>query len=282
MEQELLDAFREIDYVCSGDHSRQGAMVLGAAGEAPRPLLVALHTWSFDFRHPSARGFAERCAERNWHLIFPNFRGPNNHPEGCGSELAVSDIVDAVRYMCERFPVDESRVYLTGGSGGGYGTLLLAGRHPELWAAASAWCPISDLVAWHRQCRGGKYAHYSEHIEASCGGDPQSDPAARQEFDGAERPVLDVGQADSDTFGFPFKTRDAVPIETPAWRATSFRETLLFITPLRSDNVSLNRLHNINYGSEFFECQEAVRFFSKKMNEERVLDVPEVHIGVFE
>ena len=115
MEQELLDAFREIDYVCSGDHSRQGAMVLGAAGEAPRPLLVALHTWSFDFRHPSARGFAERCAERNWHLIFPNFRGPNNHPEGCGSELAVSDIVDAVRYMCERFPVDESRVYLTGG-----------------------------------------------------------------------------------------------------------------------------------------------------------------------
>ena len=64
------------------------------------------------------------------------------------------------------------------------------------------------------------------------------DPAARQEFDGAERPVLDVGQADSDTFGFPFKTRDAVPIETPAWRATSFRETLLFITPLRSDNVS--------------------------------------------
>ena len=96
MEQELLDAFREIDYVCSGDHSRQGAMVLGAAGEAPRPLLVALHTWSFDFRHPSARGFAERCAERNWHLIFPNFRGPNNHPEGCGSELAVSDIVDAV------------------------------------------------------------------------------------------------------------------------------------------------------------------------------------------
>lgn len=181
MEQESLDAFREIDYVCSGDHSRQGAMVLGAAGEAPRPLLVALHTWSFDFRHPSARGFAERCAERNWHLIFPNFRGPNNHPEGCGSELAVSDIVDAVRYMCERFPVDESRVYLTGGSGGGYGTLLLAGRHPELWAAASAWCPISDLVAWHRQCRGGKYAHYSEHIEASCGGDPQSDPAARQE-----------------------------------------------------------------------------------------------------
>lgn len=181
MEQELLDAFREIDYVCSADRSRQGAMVLGAAGPEPRPLLVALHTWSYDFHHPSSQEFARRCAARNWNLIFPDFRGPNTRPEACGSELAVADIVDAVRYMKEHFPVDAERIYLTGGSGGGYGTLLLAGRHPELWAAASAWCPISDLVAWHRQCRGGSYAHYAEHIEAVCGGDPQCDSAARQE-----------------------------------------------------------------------------------------------------
>ena len=181
MEQNSSLSLHEVRYFCSADRSRQGAMVLGAAGPEPRPLLVALHTWSYDFRHPSSQEFAERCAARNWNLIYPDFRGPNSRPEACGSELAVADIVDAVRYMKEHFPVDESRICLAGGSGGGYGTLLLAGRHPELWAAASAWCPISDLAAWHRQCRGGKYAHYAEHIEAACGGDPERDPAAKRE-----------------------------------------------------------------------------------------------------
>jgi predicted peptidase len=54
-----------------------------------------------------------------------------------------------------------------GMSGGGYMTLLMAGRHPELWAAASAWVGINDVGLWYadhgndtygammRRCFGG-------------------------------------------------------------------------------------------------------------------------------
>ena len=29
-------------------------------------------------------------------MVYPNFRGPNNRPEACGSDFAVQDIEDAV------------------------------------------------------------------------------------------------------------------------------------------------------------------------------------------
>ncbi len=74
--------------------------------------------------------------------------------------------------------IDRSCIYLTGGSGGGHCTLLMAGRRPDLWTAVSAWCPISDIAAWHRQCLGTRHNGYATHIEKSCGGNPQEDNAA--------------------------------------------------------------------------------------------------------
>ena len=104
-------------------------------------------------------------------MIFPKFRGPNWQPEGCGSELVVSDLEDAVAYMKNTVPVAPARVYLTGGSGGGHCSLLMAGRRPDLWTAVSAWCPISDIALWHNQSRARKSA-YADHIESACGGNP--------------------------------------------------------------------------------------------------------------
>ena len=171
---------REILYDCKIDQTRQPAMFRAAEGNDPRPLLVGLHTWSYDHTDHYEK-FASICEQSNWNFIFPEFRGPNWRPEACGSDFVVSDLEDAVRYVCKTANVDKKRIYLCGGSGGGHCSLLLAGRRPDLWTAVSSWCPISDLVAWHRQCRGGSYAHYAEHIEAVCGGDPQCDSAARQE-----------------------------------------------------------------------------------------------------
>ena len=62
--------------------------------------------------------------------------------------------------MLEELPVDPSRVYLTGTSGGGYMSLLLAGRSHKAFAAVSAWVPISDLIVWYKDSskRRNKYA----------------------------------------------------------------------------------------------------------------------------
>jgi len=175
-----MHGLEKITYPCSIDSSFQPAYRLLASGSDARPLLVALHTWSCSCDTGIER-YYELCREKNWHLIYPEFRGMNNTPAACGSDLVVADIADAALYMQQNHAVDSSRVYLSGGSGGGHATLLLAGRRPELWAAASAWCPISDIVAWHRQCLNTRHRAYAEHIEQACGGNPMSDASAMQE-----------------------------------------------------------------------------------------------------
>ena len=173
----MSEAVREISYLSELDKSMQPALFAPASGSEKRPLVVALHTWGGNLTQASTQFFA-RAAERNWHCIFPNFRGPNWTIEACGSELVVSDIVSAVAYVKSNYSVDEEKVYLVGGSGGGHASLLLAARHPELWSAVSSWCPISNLVQWHRECRNNdRFSGYADDIEAACGGDPEKDSA---------------------------------------------------------------------------------------------------------
>lgn len=180
MKETEMQAVKEITYPCKFDGSQQPAMFYQAKGPGPRPLLVALHTWSGDHTQAS-RNYSDFCIENDWNFIFPNFRGPNWLEDGCGSELVVSDLEDAVAYMKHVTDVDPARVYLVGGSGGGHCTLLMAGRRPDLWTAVSAWCPISDIAAWHQQCLNTPHKGYSEHIESACGGIPASSEHAGKE-----------------------------------------------------------------------------------------------------
>lgn len=170
----------EISYPCKIDNSMQPAMFRRAVSQGPRPLVVALHTWSYD--HSGHYDIYCAAAEKwDYHLIFPKFRGPNWLPAGCGSDMVVSDLEDAVAFMKEECDVDPDRIYLVGGSGGGHCSLLLAGRRPDLWSAVSSWCPISDIKAWHDQCKGTVHEGYADHIESACGGDPScSEEVAHQ------------------------------------------------------------------------------------------------------
>ena len=92
------------------------------------PLLVCLHTWSGSVEQRRTDTELE-CGKRGWIFLFPNFRGPNSAPDACGSLKAQQDILDAVDWVLERYPVDEKRIYLTGASGGGHMSMLMAGRY---------------------------------------------------------------------------------------------------------------------------------------------------------
>ena len=192
----------EVKFFSEADKSMQPALFLPAEGNEARPLVVALHTWSYGLKGDQADPYFARCAERNWHCIFPEFRGPNWTPQACGSDLAVSDIAGAAAYVKAHYPVDGSRVFLVGGSGGGHASLLVAGRHPELWSAVSSWCPISDVAKWHDFSRI-KGSGYDEHIRKACGGDPSAERAAFDEAmkrspvtylkNAAGRTIIDIG-----------------------------------------------------------------------------------------
>ncbi|MBN2307973.1 MAG: prolyl oligopeptidase family serine peptidase [Candidatus Hydrogenedentes bacterium] len=156
------------------DGERQPCLFSAAESGTPRPLLVALHPWSHGFNtYGDTSAWQEEARKRNWHCLHPDFRGPNWTPEACGSAKARQDVLDAIDYVIERFEVDEGRIYVAGGSGGGHMTLVMAAHAPDRWAAASAWCPITDLATWHAECRAADRKYWKD-IEAVVGGPPGS------------------------------------------------------------------------------------------------------------
>ena len=173
-------AVQSINYVSTADNTRQPMMFYKPKVDAPRPLLVALHSWSNNYRQKESVIYAEWCIANDWIFIHPNFRGPNNRPEAMGSDLVIGDVLSAIDYAKANARVDESRIYAVGWSGGGFLGLLLAGRAPEIWAGISAWVPISDLNAWYEESRrlGTKYVR---EIAAACGGRPVGEGAAADE-----------------------------------------------------------------------------------------------------
>ena len=141
------------------------------------PLIVYLHSWSGGFEQGPP--WIAHAKKLGWVLLAPDFRGPNNRPEACASDLASQDILDAVAYARRDARIDASRIYLVGGSGGGHMSLVMATRAPELWAGVSAWVPITDLAAWHAESTVRKN-NYAKMIEQSCGGKPG--PATEAEY----------------------------------------------------------------------------------------------------
>ena len=144
--------------------------------DRPYPLLVGFHSWSMNWQSPERQMLERFCEERGWLLAYPNFRGPNESPDACGSMMAGADVLDAIDTMKRCYKVDESRIYAIGGSGGGHFSLLMAGRYPELWAGVCAMCPISDLALWYKQCDelGDWRNRYARMLERTCGGRPEN------------------------------------------------------------------------------------------------------------
>lgn len=150
--------------------------------EKPAPLLVVLHTWSGDYFQQSGLPYLEQARGRGWVFIHPDFRGPNNNPQATGSQAAISDILDAVAYAKSNSPVDTSRIYLVGTSGGGHMALLTAGSRPQLWAGVSAWVPITDLARWYEESLQ-RQLKYAAEIAASCGGPPEQSEEIRSRYE---------------------------------------------------------------------------------------------------
>ena len=173
--------FGEVSYRSEADDSMQSAMFYDPKPVEEVPLVVALHTWSGDFRQQHHKPIREWCMKKGWAYIHPDFRGPARRPEATGSELVIGDIVSAVKHARESTRIDPKAVFLVGTSGGGYHCLVMAGKHPELFAGVSAWASISDLKAWyHDNIKSGR--RYWNDIVKSCGGKPGDSPAVDAEY----------------------------------------------------------------------------------------------------
>ena len=139
---------REILVRSSLDGSMQPSLFYKAE-EKKRPLLVGLHTWSFN-RFNQEANMLHYAEKYRFNLLLPEFRGPNliKNPirtEACGSLLAKQDIKDAIDYVLEHEGADPANVFALGLSVGGHMALLMAGFCPEVFKAIGAFVPITDL-----------------------------------------------------------------------------------------------------------------------------------------
>jgi pimeloyl-ACP methyl ester carboxylesterase len=121
----------------------------------PQPLVIVLHQWSSDYR-VTENTLREQAKAKNWNYVFPNFRGPNNHPKACCSEYVISDIDQVIDWALQQLRVDRQKVYVVGASGGGYATLCAFMKSRHLIASFSAWVPITDLTQWYAESRKRK------------------------------------------------------------------------------------------------------------------------------
>ncbi len=92
-------------------------------------------------------------AGQGWLVFEPNYRGSNS--DGNAYEAAIvkdagvgpgHDVIAGVKMLEARGIVDEKRIAVSGWSYGGYMTSWLIGNYPEVWKAAVAGAPVTDLT----------------------------------------------------------------------------------------------------------------------------------------
>ena len=120
------------------------------------PLVVSLHgAWSnhrLNLKRLFGRGNRPGETDAEATRLFGELRDVNfivASPYARGTMgyqgIAEKDVYDVLADVKRRFPIDEDRVYLTGLSMGGGGTLWLGLTRPDLWAAIAPVCPAAPV-----------------------------------------------------------------------------------------------------------------------------------------
>jgi pimeloyl-ACP methyl ester carboxylesterase len=200
------DDRRELEIRSPFDGSRQrGVLSLPAdwAGPAPSPgagpdgrlpLVIAPHPfgWSVEEDYHGGCAGLKAAGHRGW-LGVPSEAGvavlqPEGHHrvvERCsmGYEGGVLDVAAWIEAVDGVVRVDRERVYACGLSMGGQESLLMAGSHPDRFAAVFVFNPVVDPAAWQEDLARTANAELraegsDELIAAEVGGAPDAVPDA--------------------------------------------------------------------------------------------------------
>jgi len=118
------------------------------------PLIIALHGYGSNPKQiVGYPGFTRRANKRGYLIAAPmgyNTRGwYGSRGQGGGygktprnlGELSEKDVLNVLEITRKDFQVDENKIYLYGHSMGGGGSIHLAMKYPEIWAAVAPMAP---------------------------------------------------------------------------------------------------------------------------------------------
>jgi dipeptidyl aminopeptidase/acylaminoacyl peptidase len=144
---------------------------------SPPPAVVFVHGGPGSQKALTFDPFIQLLAEQGIAVIAPNYRGSTgygqkfedlNNKDWGGGDL--KDLVAAVRHFGNQGVIDPRRVGITGGSYGGYMTLMALARTPEVWAAGAERYGMPDLVMDFMLTRKGMRDWYETEM-----GNPKTD-----------------------------------------------------------------------------------------------------------
>jgi dipeptidyl aminopeptidase/acylaminoacyl peptidase len=117
------------------------------------PMVLYIHGGPTAISMESFSPSAQILAGMGWLVFEPNYRGSDG--DGDAYQAAIikdagvgpgKDVIAGVKMLESKGIVDEKRIAVSGWSYGGYMTSWLIGNYPEVWKAAVAGAPVTDMV----------------------------------------------------------------------------------------------------------------------------------------
>lgn len=149
-----------IEFISPADGTRQTANIyfpLDSSSE-PLPLVLAPHPsgWTAEEDYHGGLAGLRRKYHHGWHGLAVKYGVIIVIPHGHHRRMALNSLANPAQiadmnFLIDRLSeqIDHQRIYACGLSMGGQEALVLAGRHPNRFAAVVAFNPVVDLAAWY-------------------------------------------------------------------------------------------------------------------------------------
>lgn len=129
-----------------------GIFYRAATGDGPRPTLVMIHGGPTGESANRFEPEAQYYASKGWHCLQVNHRGGSGSGrayqdllEGAWGVVDIEDARSGAQHLIDQGLADPARLAITGGSAGGFTTLMALGRDPDFWAAGVSLFGLGNL-----------------------------------------------------------------------------------------------------------------------------------------
>ena len=116
------------------------------------PLIISLHGGPTGHVSPGLSLALQYFTSRGYAVASVNYAGSSGYGRAYRERLDgtwgirdIDDVASCVSYLASTGKIDKTRVGVTGGSAGGYGTLQSLCRYPDMWAGGVSLYGIADM-----------------------------------------------------------------------------------------------------------------------------------------